>query len=236
MSKLSIRRSKTTEIPRPENARPLIVAAILTIIALTCGALALAGCTRPVEERPVEERQTSTYIPPLHPPISIDAPEGWRIFSHPEVLFDLQLIGPYGGLRDLEGIRIVFIDPDIIRTVCLSSHPNQESDECTAAHYRDQWFSTNSGNDGIGNSVSVGERIIGGLPAAGISYTWAESPDKIYSCETWYVAQNQGMWDITICSAPNESIPPELLDALDTITWTTPAPTTAPTTPTATPS
>ena len=227
MKKSPTRKGKVFEISRPENSRPFIVAAILTIIALACGALALAGRTRPAEER-----QTPAYVPPTRHPISIDAPEGWRIFSHPEVLFDLQLIGPYGGLRDLEGIRIVFIDPDIIRTVCLSSHPNQESDECTAAHYRDQWFSTNSGNDGIGNSVSVGERIIGGLPAAGISYTWAESPDKIYSCETWYVAQNQGMWDITICSAPNESIPPELLDALDTITWTIPAPTT----PTATPS
>ena len=227
MKKSPTRKGKVFEISRPENSRPFIVAAILTIIALACGALALEGRTRPVEER-----QTPAYVPPTRHPISIDAPEGWRIFSHPEVLFDLQLIGPYGGLRDLEGIRIVFIDPDIIRTVCLSSHPNQESNECTAAHYRDQWFSTNSGNDGIGNSVSVGERIIGGLPAAGISYTWAESPDKIYSCETWYVAQNQGMWDITICSAPNESIPPELLDALDTITWTIPAPTT----PTATPS
>ena len=236
MKKSPTRKGKVFEISRPENARTLIVAVILTIIALVCGALALAGCTRPVEERPVEERQTSTYIPPLHPPISIDAPEGWRIFSHPEVLFDLQVIGPYGGLRDLEGIRIVFIDPDIIRTVCLSSHPNQKSDECTAAHYRDQWLSTNRSNDGIGNSVSAGERIIGGLPAAGISYTWAESPDKIYSCEDWYVAQNRGVWTIMICSAPNEPIPPELLAALDTITWTIPAPTTAPATSTATPS
>ena len=231
MKKSPTRKGKVFEIPRPENSRPFIVAAILTIIALACGALALAGRTRPAEER-----QTPAYVPPTRPPISIDAPEGWRVFSYPEVLFDLQVIGPYGGLRDYEGIRITFIGPDIIRTACLSSSPNQESDECTVARYRDRWLSTNRGDDGIGNSVSAGERIIGGLPAAGISYTWAESPDKIYSCEDWYVAQNRGVWTIMICSAPNEPIPPELLAALDTITWTIPAPTTAPATSTATPS
>ena len=231
MKKPPTRKGKAFKIPRPENSRPLIVAAILTIIALACGALALAG-----RIRPAEERQTPAYVPPTRPPISIDAPEGWRVFSYPEVLFDLQVIGPYGGLRDYEGIRITFIGPDIIRTACLSSSPNQESDECTVARYRDRWLSTNRGDDGIGNSVSAGERIIGGLPAAGISYTWAESPDKIYSCEDWYVAQNRGVWTIMICSAPNEPIPPELLAALDTITWTIPAPTTAPAAPTAAPS
>ena len=231
MKKSPTRKGKVFEIPRPENSRPFIVAAILTIIALACGALALAGRTRPAEER-----QTPAYVPPTRPPISIDAPEGWRVFSYPEVLFDLQVIGPYGGLRDYEGIRITFIGPDIIRTACLSSSPNQESDECTVARYRDRWLSTNRGDDGIGNSVSAGERIIGGLPAAGISYTWAESPDKIYSCEDWYVAQNRGVWTIMICSAPNEPIPPELLAALDTIPWTILPPTTAPATSTATPS
>ena len=231
MKKSPTRKGKVFEIPRPENSRPLIVAAILTIIALACGALALAGRTRPAEER-----QTPAYVPPTRPPISIYAPEGWRVFSYPKILLDLQVIGPYGGLHDIEGIRITFIGPDIIRTTCLSSSPNQESDECTAARYRDRWLSTNRSDDGIGNSVSAGERIIGGLPAAGISYTWAESPDKIYSCEDWYVAQNRGVWTIMICSAPNEPIPPELLAALDTITWTIPVPTTTPATSTATPS
>ena len=123
----------------------------------------------------------------------------------------------------------------LVRGWITAVRPSFPRAEC-AARYRDRWLSTNRGDDGIGNSVSAGERIIGGLPAAGISYTWAESPDKIYSCEDWYVAQNRGVWTIMICSAPNEPIPPELLAALDTITWTTPAPTTAPATSTATPS
>ena len=71
MSKLSIRRRKITEIPRPENARPLIVATILTIIALACGALALAGRTRPAEER-----QTPAYVPPTRPPYQHRRPRG----------------------------------------------------------------------------------------------------------------------------------------------------------------
>ena len=104
MKKSPTRKGKVFEISRPENSRPFIVAAILTIIALACGALALAGRTRPVEER-----QTPAYVPPTRHPISIDAPEGWRVFSYPEVLLDLQVIGPYGGLHDLEGIRIQFI-------------------------------------------------------------------------------------------------------------------------------
>ena len=232
MNKLSIRRRKITEIPRPENARPLIVATILTIIALACGALALAGRTRPVEER----RTSSTYVPPLHPPINIDAPEGWRVFSYPEVLLDLQVIGPYGGLHDIEGIRIQFIESDIFRPGCPSTFDTQGNGGCDAVYYRNRWLSLYSTDDRVSDSASAGERTIGGVPAAGISYVRTESPDEIYSCELWYVPQNQGVWHITICSAPNESISPELLYALDTITWTTPAPTTAPTTPTATPS
>lgn len=62
MKKPSTRKGKAFEIPRPENSRPLIVAAILTIIALACGALALAGRTRPAEER-----QTPAYVPPTRP-------------------------------------------------------------------------------------------------------------------------------------------------------------------------
>ena len=96
MKKPPTRKGKAFKIPRPENSRPLIVAAILTIIALACGALALAG-----RIRPAEERQTPAYVPPTRPPISIDAPEGWRVFSYPEVLLDLQVIGPYGGLHDI---------------------------------------------------------------------------------------------------------------------------------------
>ena len=76
MKKPPTRKGKAFKIPRPENSRPLIAAAILTIIALACGALALAG-----RIRPAEERQTPAYVPPTRPPISIDAPEGWRVFS-----------------------------------------------------------------------------------------------------------------------------------------------------------
>lgn len=229
--RLSTRGKKATEIPRPENSRLLIVAAIFTIVALACGALALAGRTRTVEER-----QTSAYIPPTRPPISIDAPEGWRIFSYPEVLFDLQVIGPYGGLHDFEGIRIIFIESDIFRPGCPSTFDAQGNGGCDAIYYRNRWLSLYSTDDRVSDSTPVGERIIGGVQAAGISYIRTESSDEIYSCELWYVPQNQGVWQITICSAPNEPIPPELLDALDTIAWTSPAPTTALATPTATPS
>jgi len=51
MKKPPTRKEKAFKIPRPENSRPLIAAAIITIIALACGALALAGRIRPAEER-----------------------------------------------------------------------------------------------------------------------------------------------------------------------------------------
>lgn len=80
MKKPSTRKGKAFEIPRPENSRPLIVAAILTIIALACGALALAGRTRPAEER-----QTPAYVPPTRP-LSASTPprdgESSRIPKH----------------------------------------------------------------------------------------------------------------------------------------------------------
>ena len=69
MKKPSTRKGKAFEIPRPENSRPLIVAAILTIIALACGALALAG-------RTPEERQTPAYVPPTRPPYQHRRPRG----------------------------------------------------------------------------------------------------------------------------------------------------------------
>lgn len=69
MKKSPTRKGKAFKIPRPENSRPLIAAAIITIIALACGALALAG-----RIRPAEERQTPAYVPPTRPPLSASTP------------------------------------------------------------------------------------------------------------------------------------------------------------------
>lgn len=156
MKKPPTRKGKAFEIPRPENSRPLIVAAILTIIALACGALALAGRTRPAEER-----QTPAYVPPTRPPISIDAPEGWRVFSYPKILLELQVIGPYGGLHDIEGIRIRFIESDIFRPGCPSTFDTQGNGGCDAVYYRNRRLSLYSTEDRVSDSASAGERTIG---------------------------------------------------------------------------
>ena len=71
MKKPPTRKGKAFKIPRPENSRPLIAAAIITIIALACGALALAG-----RIRPAEERQTPAYVPPTRPPYQHRRPRG----------------------------------------------------------------------------------------------------------------------------------------------------------------
>ena len=104
MKKPPTRKGKAFKIPRPENSRPLIVAAILTIIALACGALALAG-----RIRPAEERQTPAYVPPTPPPISTHDPQGCRLFSYPELPLNHQESGPDGGLHRKHGIMTVLI-------------------------------------------------------------------------------------------------------------------------------
>ncbi|AWE42698.1 hypothetical protein DDD63_07990 [Actinobaculum sp. 313] len=63
-------------------------------------------------------------------------------------------------------------------------------------------------------------RTIGGAPARG--YTYIRVSDGLPTrYEAWEVGRRDGLWDITLNSAPGETeLPPELDGILDTITWT----------------
>ncbi|PID97912.1 MAG: hypothetical protein CSA82_01930, partial [Actinobacteria bacterium] len=66
---------------------------------------------------------------------------------------------------------------------------------------------------------SIGERMIGGEEAAGMSYTYEKYGVRYYA-EDWKVWRWDGMWRFTLSSAPGEkAISQDLSDALDTVVW-----------------
>ena len=90
-------------------------------------------------------------------------------------------------------------------------------------------------NNYITDAEVLPDRTIGGSPAYGYTGVLTFDDGVKRPAQQWLIWREDGMWYIKVVGFDDE-IPPELLAALDTITWTTPAPTTAPATSTATPS
>uniref|UniRef100_UPI000551FF7F hypothetical protein n=1 Tax=Schaalia suimastitidis TaxID=121163 RepID=UPI000551FF7F len=78
--------------------------------------------------------------------------------------------------------------------------------------------------------TDLGTRTIGGATARGYSFT--EIFDGIsHRTEQWHVGRHDGLWTIQLSSADNDTtLPPEIYDILNTITWATPTPLTFTTT------
>lgn len=75
----------------------------------------------------------------------------------------------------------------------------------------------------ITDAVALADRTIGGAPAYGYYSISKYHNGGWHPTQRWLVWREDGLWDIEAIGFEGDTnIPPELLAALDTITWTIP--------------
>ena len=139
--------------------------------------------------------------------VVIEPPEGWQLYYPPE-----RVVGPITRVirfahpgDEEEGIAVtVFEARD--ETIDVEPHINEWIVREGARRYPDVEF--------------LGSRYLGGELAAGASFTRKTDKGVSHACQWWIVWRDDIRWDFELRSAPDVSvIAPELIAALDTVTW-----------------
>ena len=137
----------------------------------------------------------------------IEPPEGWQLYYPPE-----RIVGPITRVirfahpgDEEEGIAVTVFDPD--------------DEEADVVAYMNEWV-VREGARRYPDVEFLGSRYLGGELAAGASFTRKTDKGVSHACQWWIVWRDDIRWDFELCSAPDASvIAPELIAALDTVTW-----------------
>ena len=139
--------------------------------------------------------------------VVIEPPEGWQLYYPPE-----RVVGPIARVirfahpgDEEEGIAVTFFEARD-ETIDVEPHINEWIVREGARRYPDVEF--------------LGSRYLGGELAAGASFTRKTDKGVSHACQWWIVWRDDIRWDFELRSAPDASvIAPELIAALDTVTW-----------------
>ena len=139
--------------------------------------------------------------------VVIEPPEGWQLYYPPE-----RVVGPIARVirfahpgDEEEGIAVTFFEARD-ETIDVEPHINEWVVREGARRYPDVEF--------------LGSRYLGGELAAGASFTRKTDKGVSHACQWWRVLRDDGRWNFELRSAPDASvIAPELIAALDTVTW-----------------
>ena len=165
--------------------------------------------------------------------VNIDVPAGWVRSNLEDRVTPLYIIqeGHQGiSSRSAPGIRANYKSPG----THLSIYSPPPMPDLNIESHRDSSMEGDIRNNYITDAEVLPDRTIGGSPAYGYTGIFTFDDGVKRPAQQWLIWREDGMWYIKVIGFDDE-IPPELLAALDTITWTIPAPTTAPAMPTATP-
>lgn len=161
--------------------------------------------------------------------ISIDVPKGWVRNTDIEdstVPLDIVQEEAYGTLS-LPGISASYSSPSTY--LSLSSPPPWP--DLDIERVRDEYMEDGLQTGKATDAVALADRTIGGSPAYGYYSISKYHNGGRHPTQRWLVWREDGLWDLTAVGFEDEThIPPELLAALDTITWTIPTTTPEPTT------
>lgn len=166
--------------------------------------------------------------------INIDVPAGWvrsDLEDHVTPLYIIQEGHQDIRSRSAPGIRASYESPG----THLSIYSPPPMPDLDIGSRRDSSMEGGIRNDYITDAEVLPDRTIGGSPAYGYTGVFTFDDGIKRPAQQWLIWREDGMWYIKVVGFDDE-IPPELLAALDTITWTIPAPTTVPAAPTAAPS
>jgi len=139
--------------------------------------------------------------------VVIEPPEGWQLYYPPE-----RVVGPIARVirfahpgDEEEGIAVTVFDPD--------------DEEADVVAYMNEWV-VREGARRYPDVEFLGSRYLGGELAAGASFTRKTDKGVSHACQWWRVLRDDGRWNFELRSAPDASvIAPELIAALDTVTW-----------------
>ena len=211
---------------------------VLAVLVAVCGlAVSLVGCAPSVPgggQTPTVVSTAETFVvaSEVADVMDADAPQGWAVIPQdPDPGMDY--LASEDGSRGFTAasIRATRIPADVLYSadyVVLGERDVYDLDRIAArTRYRET-----RGNDNR-DAADIQERTIGGSPARGFSYIHTRQGVDMYY-EVWLVGRHDGLWRITLTSAPGQTSLPEGLadEFLDSITWTKPA-TTPATTPAA---
>ena len=105
----------------------------------------------------------------------------------------------------------------------LKKYRGQESGDhfvIDVAKERDQYIRGDQENGGSAGERVLPDRLIADDCAFGYEYLYTENGGVSRRFEKWFVGRHDGLWTITLVSAPGETVvPAEAVAALDTIEW-----------------
>ncbi len=201
---------------------------VAAVLLAVCGlAVSLVGCAPSVPgggQTPTVV-STATFTPTERDAdvMDADAPRGWTVIPQdPDPGMDY--LASEDGSRGFTAasIRATRVPGDVMYGVVkFADEPGTYSLDVIAKAWRSQIEYHGDRRD----VSEVQRRVIGGGEARGYSYveTAGKNGDMYY--EVWLVGRHDGLWRITLTSAPGQTSLPEGLadEFLDSITWTTPA-------------
>ena len=153
--------------------------------------------------------------------VVIEPPEGWQLYYPPE-----RIVGPITRVirfahpgDEEEGIAVDFLEGDALRKYSNHVKFDPYTGKLDVEAYMSVWVSQ-EGVRQYPDTEFLGSRYLGGELAAGASFTRKTDKGVSHACQWWRVLRDDGRWNFELRSAPDASvIAPELIAALDTVTW-----------------
>lgn len=153
--------------------------------------------------------------------VIIEPPEGWQLYYPPE-----RVVGPIARVirfahpgDEEEGIAVDFLEGDALRKYSNHVKFDPYTGKLDVEAYMSVWVSQ-EGVRQYPDTEFLGSRYLGGELAAGASFTRKTDKGVSHACQWWRVLRDDGRWNFELRSAPDASvIAPELIAALDTVTW-----------------
>jgi|GEM_PF-1021684 len=186
-----------------------------------CILFAVTGCGLPgIGTAPQSPPSTFVANLNLEDAISADVPNGWNVFRTNELSVDY--CASPGGVGECTqpAIRATHLHRHSVERYAV---PDEE-DTYNLGELVLNWFVEKLADVPRSDFMVLPARTIDGNTARGYSYVLS-SKDGPIRLEEWFVGRRDGVWELTLRSAPGETtLPPELDGILDTVTWTTPTP------------
>ena len=193
---------------------------VLGLVAIPFVSDGVGGCSSagPVSDPTASatasvKRRRSTVV--------IEPPEGWQLYYPPE-----KVVGPIARVirfahpgDEEEGIAVDFLEGDALRKYSNHVKFDPYTGKLDVEAYMSVWVSQ-EGVRQYPDTEFLGSRYLGGELGAGASFTRKTDKGVSHACQWWRVLRDDGRWNFELRSAPDASvIAPELIAALDTVTW-----------------
>ncbi|RTE47977.1 hypothetical protein [Actinobaculum sp. 313] len=189
----------------------------------------MTGCGLPgIGTAPPSPPSTFVANLNLEDAISADVPNGWNAGRPERIPYDYCISPAEVGECTRPSFGAEHLDPSWVREYTVFDEKDTYDPEGEYTYNLDRLVSRSlSGKvryEPRSDFMVLPARTIDGNTARGYSYVLS-SKDGPIRLEEWFVGRRDGVWILTLRSAPGETtLPPELDGILDTVKWTTPAP------------